>query len=72
MYVAQSAKLITICFVLQLPDLLSGFQYSQDGLNVALTGAVVRNLSGQVTNLVNQLKELNDVCTNSQPHTTAQ
>ena len=57
---------------MQLTDLLSGFRYSQDGLNGAVTGAVIPNLTCQVTNLVNQLKELNDVRTNSQPHITAQ
>ena len=46
------------------------YQYEDsDVLNVAVTGAKIRNLSSEIANLTNQLQELNNVCTNSHPHT---
>ena len=48
-----------------LQDLRNFDQYADsDVLNVAVSGAKIRNLTRrQATNLVNQLRELNDVCT---------
>ena len=46
------------------------YQYDDsDVLNVAVTGAKIRDLPSEIANLTNQLQELNDVCTNSHPHT---
>ena len=46
------------------------YQYEDlDVLNVAVSGAKIRNLLSEIANLRYQLQELNDVCTNSHPHT---
>ena len=46
------------------------YQYEDlDVLNVAVSGAKIRNLRSEIANLRYQLQELNDVCTNSHPHT---
>ena len=61
-YVAQSVEYDNA--VLWLQGLRNFDQYADsDVLNLAVSGAKIRNLTRQATNLVNQLRELNDVCT---------
>ena len=60
-----------INLILCLQNILE-FQYQyedSDVLNVAVSGAKIRDLPNEIANLTNQLQELNDVCTNSHPHT---
>ena len=46
------------------------YQYADsDVLNVAVSGAKIRNLTSEITNLAHQLQKLNDVCTISHQHT---
>ena len=51
-------------FVLCLQNIMNlQYQYEDsDVLNVAVTGAKIRHLPSEITNLRNQLQELNDVC----------